>query len=260
MTSTIFTKLADEFPRDVISWRAQSLTKDGDKAMALAYLTARDVMERLDDVLGPENWSDRYEFSGSKTICYLSLFVDTTNATGEVTKQWITKADGAGDSDIEAEKGAISDAFKRAAVKWQIGRYLYEMPAPWVPCESYNSNGKNHWKKWTADPWDFVKAAPKKPASSFSVELATSAAQGHWTVIAEALTVCTTLKQLNGEWSRHQPVSDLLPQHFQDELKQHYLERRGTIEQLAKIDPKASLDAQFGDEPLPKATRVAMTP
>jgi hypothetical protein len=39
---------------------------------------------------------------------------------------------GAGDSDVEAEKGAISDAFKRAAVKWGIGRYLYDLDSPWV--------------------------------------------------------------------------------------------------------------------------------
>jgi hypothetical protein len=139
-----------EFPRDAISWRAQSVTKDGDKAMALAYIDARDVMDRLDSVCGASDWQDRYEFHGSRTVCYLSIRVD-----GE----WITKADGAGDSDVEAEKGAISDALKRAAVKWGIGRYLYALDAPWVPCQSSDWNGKKQWKKWTADPWDFVKGA-----------------------------------------------------------------------------------------------------
>ena len=42
--------LAAEFPKEDIHWRAQSLTKDGDKAMALAYLDARDVMDRLDQI------------------------------------------------------------------------------------------------------------------------------------------------------------------------------------------------------------------
>ena len=109
----MFDKLAAEFPRDAISWRAQSVTNSGDKAMALAYIDARDVMERLDTVCGPNNWQDRYEFAGPKTICYLSIKID-----GE----WVTKADGAGDTAVEAEKGAISDAFKRAAVKWGVGR------------------------------------------------------------------------------------------------------------------------------------------
>lgn len=153
--------LSAEFPREAISWRAQSLTKEGTKAMALAYIDARDVMDRLDAVCGPENWQDRYEFHGPRTVCYLSI---------RVNNEWICKADGAGDSDVEAEKGAISDALKRAAVKWGIGRYLYALDAPWVPCESYDKSGKLYWKRWTADPWSFVKGgaqiAPAKPVSA----------------------------------------------------------------------------------------------
>lgn len=137
-----------EFPKDAINWRAQSMTKAGDKAMALAYIDARDVMDRLDSVVGSDSWQDRYEFSGSRTICYLSINVDG---------QWITKADGAGDTDVEAEKGAISDAFKRAAVKWGIGRYLYALSTPWVPCESYDKGGKLYWKRWTDDPWNHIR-------------------------------------------------------------------------------------------------------
>lgn len=150
---SFFEQLAAEFPRGAISWRAQTVTKDGTKAMALAYIDARDVMDRLDTVCGPENWQDRYEFHGARTICYLSIRVD-----GE----WITKADGAGDSDVEAEKGAISDALKRSAVKWGIGRYLYHIESPWVPCEVGQNN---KWKRWTADPWDFVRK-PKQQAQT----------------------------------------------------------------------------------------------
>lgn len=151
--------LFSEFPKEAISWRAQSMTKAGDKAMALAYIDARDVMERLDSIVGSENWQDRYEFAGARTICYLSINID-----GE----WITKADGAGDTDVEAEKGAISDAFKRAAVKWGIGRYLYALSTPWVPCESYESGGKLRWKKWTDDPWNHIRAANAPRPSSAS--------------------------------------------------------------------------------------------
>jgi hypothetical protein len=154
-------QLFAEFPEDAISWRAQSVTKAGDKAMALAYIDARDVMDRLDQICGAADWQDRYEFHGSRTICYLSIRVD-----GE----WITKADGAGDSDVEAEKGAISDALKRAAVKWGIGRYLYSMPAPWVPCETAEWNGKKQWKRWTANPWDFVKRPTDRTANSMRKE------------------------------------------------------------------------------------------
>lgn len=118
--------LAAPYPAAEIEWRVGSTNKDKTSGLALAYLTARHVMDRLDAVCGPANWSDRYEFHGARTVCYLSIRVD-----GE----WVTKADGAGDSDVEAEKGAISDALKRAAVKWGIGRYLYDLGNVWVDLE-----------------------------------------------------------------------------------------------------------------------------
>jgi len=141
-------RLFADFPRESVHWRAQSVTKEGDKAMALAYIDARDVMDRLDLIVGTQNWQDSYqETAKGRLICTLSI-----NVEGE----WISKSDGAGDTDVEGSKGAISDAFKRAAVKWGVGRYLYDMPTPWVPCESYEKNGKRHWKKWKSDPWQFV--------------------------------------------------------------------------------------------------------
>ena len=54
-----------------------------------------------------------------RTVCELSL---------KINGVWITKTDGAGDTNIEGEKGGLSDAFKRAAVKFGVGRYLYYMP------------------------------------------------------------------------------------------------------------------------------------
>lgn len=158
MSDIDFQKLAEPFPAEAIHWRAQNLTKDGSKALALAYLDSRDVQDRLDDVCGPANWQDRYEFHGSRTVCYLSV---------RVGDEWITKADGAGDSAVEAEKGSISDALKRAAVKWGIGRYLYDLGDTWVPCESTDYQGKKRFKKFTADPWQSVRNSARfLPANS----------------------------------------------------------------------------------------------
>lgn len=119
-------RLSSPFPAAEIEWRVGSTNSEKSQGLALAYLTARHVMERLDDVCGAANWQDRYEFHGSRTICYLSI---------KIGDDWVTKADGAGDSDVEAEKGAISDALKRAAVKWGIGRYLYSLGNTWVAIE-----------------------------------------------------------------------------------------------------------------------------
>src|SRR4029077_13036046 len=60
---------------------------------------------------------------GSSIVCNIGV---------RIAGDWIWKADGAGPSDMEADKGTLSDAFKRAAVRWGIGRYLYEVKAPWL--------------------------------------------------------------------------------------------------------------------------------
>lgn len=126
--------LRKPFAPERISWRVGSTTKDKSKGMALAYIDARDVQDRLDEVCGIEGWQCRYvPMHDKKTVCEIGVKVD---------QEWIWKADGAGDSDVEAEKGALSDAFKRAAVKWGIGRYLYDLESPWVELDTYEKDGK----------------------------------------------------------------------------------------------------------------------
>jgi len=126
-----FDALAAPFPPDRVSWRIGQMKKgDATKGKALAYLDARDVMGRLDEVCGPGGWQCRYSHALNKTVCDIGV---------KVGDEWVWKADGAGDSDIEAEKGALSDAFKRAGVRWGIGRYLYDIPSPWVAV--------NQWKQ-----------------------------------------------------------------------------------------------------------------
>ncbi len=120
----------------------------------LVYITARDVMDRLDEVFGPGGWQSKFEWIGERMVCYLSCRVD-----GE----WVTKADGADDTNIEAAKGGISDSLKRAAVNWGIGRYLYhpaafnsaKVPAKWATPEGYDEimaarEGKEI-EQWRAD-------------------------------------------------------------------------------------------------------------
>jgi hypothetical protein len=81
-------------------------------------------MDRLDAVIGFDNWQNNYSPGvGSSIVCNIGL---------RIGGEWIWKADGAGPSDMEAEKGALSDAFKRAAVRWGVGRYLYDIEAPWL--------------------------------------------------------------------------------------------------------------------------------
>lgn len=122
---TVFEKLSAPFPPAQVSWRVGVTNADKTKGLALAYLDARSVMHRLDEVIGAQHWQCRYPFAG---CCEIGLFIDPLG--------WVWKANGAGQPDIEAEKGQYSDAFKRAAVLWGIGRYLYDLPSPWVVIEN----------------------------------------------------------------------------------------------------------------------------
>lgn len=130
MSDIDFQALAAPFAVNDVEWRVGKTGKDN-KAMALAYVDARVVMERLDKVVGPAHWGATYSHAETKTICELSIFCDD---------QWVTKANGAGDTSFEKEKGACSDAFKRAAVLWGIGRYLYNLDTPWVSLDKHGRN------------------------------------------------------------------------------------------------------------------------
>lgn len=153
---SIYERLAAEFPRDAIHWRSQKLTQSGNKALALAYLDARDVQDRLDQVCTPAGWRNTvHETAKGRVLSTIEILIDG---------QWVGKCDGAGDTAVEGEKGGISDAFKRSAVLWGIGRYLYRLPTVWAPCKSREhpqGSGKRYFSEWIGSPWDQVPAAWK---------------------------------------------------------------------------------------------------
>ena len=139
MELTLFERLRMPFPEHKVSWRVGSTNAkklgvkpwEATKGSALAYIDARDVMKRLDDVVGPHNWQCRYPLADSGLlICEVGIHFKENG--------WIWKANGAGDTQVEAEKGKCSDAFKRAAVLWGVGQYLYSLPFAWCDLE----NGK----------------------------------------------------------------------------------------------------------------------
>jgi len=124
----LFEALCEPFPPEYIEWRVGSTSGDKSKGLALAYIDARCVMDRLDSVCGPDGWQNKHIYGpNGSVLCELSVRMPD----GE----WLIKTDGAGATDVEAEKGSISDSLKRAAVRWGVGRYLYELDSPWVELE-----------------------------------------------------------------------------------------------------------------------------
>ena len=106
-------------PRD-IEWRVcrSGVSKTGAPwIMALAYIDNRAIMDRLDNTVGAENWRNEYtQAPCGGILCGLSI---------RVGGEWVTKWDGAENTDVEAIKGGLSGSMKRAAVQWGVGRYLY---------------------------------------------------------------------------------------------------------------------------------------
>ena len=122
-------KLLSPFPYEEVDAKIQVVSNDKTKGMAVFYLDSRAIQKRLDEAIGPLNWSNHYSSWQDKAqICGISIF-------NEERGEWVTKHDGAENSDIEAIKGGLTDAFKRAAVLWGIGRYLYQIDGCWVEIE-----------------------------------------------------------------------------------------------------------------------------
>ena len=129
MNASDLPRLADPFPADDVEWKPGATTRDKTKGLAMAYLTSRAVQQRFDDVCGPADWRNEFaEGPGGGVLCGISVRVDRADGTSE----WVTKWDGADNSQVEAVKGGLSGATKRAAVQWGVGRYLYDLPATWV--------------------------------------------------------------------------------------------------------------------------------
>ena len=126
--SDLMAQLKAPFDPKVLHWRVGSTTKDKSSGLALAYINARDVEKRLDEVMGL-NWANRHPYEG---CCEIGL---------RVGEEWIWRANGAGETDIEGQKGRYSDSFKRAATMWGVARYLYYLPNIWVPLKAL---GRSH--------------------------------------------------------------------------------------------------------------------
>jgi hypothetical protein len=140
-------KLKEPFHEEDIEWRVQSsgVTNNKPWAIVVPYVTARAIMDRLDKVCGQANWQNDLIGIDGGIICRIGIKIES---------EWVWKADGAQNTNIEPVKGGISGALKRAGVPWDIGRYLYSLDTPQYAIISdkgkHKSKIDNKWLKWDA--------------------------------------------------------------------------------------------------------------
>ncbi len=121
----IFEKLKAKFDEKDLEFRVGATNSDKTMGLALAYVQARAIQNRLDEVVGFENWKVAYREIKDGFLCTLSI---------RINNEWISKEDGANITDFESVKGGISNAFKRVASSgFGIGRYLYNARNSWYP-------------------------------------------------------------------------------------------------------------------------------
>jgi len=126
-------------------WRVQSTNQYG--SQCVAYVDARDVQDLLDDVCEPQNWQVVYEEHKGNLFAKIGL---------KIGSEWVWKSDCGTESNIEKQKGESSDAFKRAAVMWGVGRFLYAKDIIKIK-DVIEQNGKYHPAQNGQRIWDINK-------------------------------------------------------------------------------------------------------
>jgi len=135
-------KLKEPFKQNEIEWRVQQAGLGaGGKiyCMVLAYIDARAIQNRLDEVFTPFCWEDSYQPIQNDFICTLTVEVDGKK---------ISKQNGASQTQVEGFKGGVSNSFKRVCASgFGIGRYLYDLDTVFAEVITEQKPSGNEWKK-----------------------------------------------------------------------------------------------------------------
>ena len=183
---SISERLKAYFPEDELEWRVQQSGTDKSGkpyAMVLCYVQARAIENRLDEVVGFENWQNEIRVEGENIIARLGL---------RINGEWVWKENGASQTDIEAFKGGISGAIKRVASSgFGIGRYLYELDTTFAECSlekqsgaewsrAKTKDGKIFWWKTPRLPKKYLPAAEPDPQAGRKFTEEEAAAAQEW--------------------------------------------------------------------------------
>jgi Rad52/22 family double-strand break repair protein len=202
----------------------------------LHYITARTAMNRLDSVLGPENWWDDYVPSENSVLCRLTIRLPDG--------QTLTKSDAGGYAGMadsgDDDKSGFSDAFKRTAVKFGIARYLYRDGVPTfvrerVPAAEPASGTHDAPAPAPAESTPAPAPAPRASGNFANSVPKTGKALFAWTKDQEQRHDVGLLKYLNG-WAKLQEFPSRMVDWDADQVSLAYGE---ACRKLQTVQPRS---------------------
>jgi hypothetical protein len=165
MTNEQHERLEKPFKSNEVKWRiTATFERDGGlQGVAAPYLDSRAIQKRLDNVIGHGNWQNAFT---AQALGKDNAFICTISIYNAERREWISKSNGAGNSNIEPIKGGLSDALKRAASMWGIGRYLYDFGITYVKVDQRKAIVRDEYKRLDKIYDDTVRRLFPNPAAN----------------------------------------------------------------------------------------------
>jgi len=116
--------------KDPMEYQWKQQTKTG---LCVAYIDARQVQDKLDEVCGPENWQNEFRQVNGHLHGGVGI---------KIGEEWVWKWDVGIPSEMDPTKGEASGAFKRAAVHWGVGRFLYDVESVRLKTKEYKGKSR----------------------------------------------------------------------------------------------------------------------
>ncbi len=207
--NSILEALAQPMDDNEIEWKVQTVTRNnqGDlNALIVPYVQARAIQSRLDKVCGLL-WQTKYRelsiFEKPAIECTISIFHNNV---------WISRCDAAEATQYESVKGGYSDALKRAAVQFGIGRFLYSLPQHWVSITSNRPQGPSEYvggKYKINGKEEYVKGYYSRPELNLK--------QNQSSQTSKQTTTTTPQKHPTNQKGKKEPA-EFTPQQLQKEI------------------------------------------
>jgi hypothetical protein len=144
------------FSKDRLGVKVQSVNKDRTRAMLVLYLQHTDVQDRLEQV--DPAWTSE--------VLSETREGDTVYVRSRMTVKGVSRENVGEGGD---PKAAYSDALKRCAMLFGIGRYLYDSETVWV---DYNES-RDRYKQWAVEDYERngkATAAAPKPSPGLTTQ------------------------------------------------------------------------------------------